>query len=71
MTVGVLTSLDVAPIYLGEEQGFFEEEGLELTFEIAQGRRPVRPTEGRRRSPLADVLGPWPGRGTGPAPCRA
>ena len=37
VTVGVLTSLDVAPIYLGEKQGFFEDENLDLTFEIAQG----------------------------------
>lgn len=35
--VGVLTSLDVAPIYLGKEKGFFAEEGLNVTFEIAQG----------------------------------
>ena len=37
VTVGVLTSLDVAPIYLGEQKGFFKDENLELKFEIAQG----------------------------------
>ena len=37
VTVGVLTSLDVAPIYLGEQKGFFEEQGLDLTFQVAQG----------------------------------
>lgn len=37
ITVGVLTSLDVASVYLAEQEGFFEEEGLNVTFEVAQG----------------------------------
>jgi NitT/TauT family transport system substrate-binding protein len=30
LTVGVIPIVDVAPIYLGKEQGFFEERGIEL-----------------------------------------
>lgn len=30
LTVGVIPIVDVAPIYLGQEQGFFEERGIEL-----------------------------------------
>ncbi|MDN4473211.1 ABC transporter substrate-binding protein [Demequina zhanjiangensis] len=37
VTVGLIPILDVAPVYLGVEQGFFEEEGLNLTLELAQG----------------------------------
>ncbi|WP_062296405.1 ABC transporter substrate-binding protein [Demequina maris] len=37
VTVGLIPILDVAPIYLGVEQGFFEEEGLNLKLELAQG----------------------------------
>lgn len=37
VTVGLIPILDVGPIYLGVEKGFFEEEGLNLTLELAQG----------------------------------
>ena len=37
VTVGVIPIVDVAPIYLGVEKGFFEEEGLDVTLELAQG----------------------------------
>jgi len=37
VTVGLIPILDVGPIYLGVEQGFFEEEGLNLNLELAQG----------------------------------
>ncbi|MCZ2816651.1 ABC transporter substrate-binding protein [Modestobacter sp. VKM Ac-2984] len=30
VTVGIIPIIDVAPIYLGQEQGFFEERGIEL-----------------------------------------
>ncbi|MCZ2838844.1 ABC transporter substrate-binding protein [Modestobacter sp. VKM Ac-2985] len=30
LTVGIIPIIDVAPIYLGQEQGFFEERGIEL-----------------------------------------
>ena len=43
VTVGVLPIVDVAPIYVGIEQGLFEEHGLELTLELAQGGAAVIP----------------------------
>lgn len=43
LTVGVIPILDVAPIYLGVEQGFFEEEGINLTLELAQGGAAIVP----------------------------
>lgn len=43
VTVGVIPIVDVAPIYLGKEKGFFEEEGLELTLETAQGGAAIVP----------------------------
>ncbi|MCC3291868.1 ABC transporter substrate-binding protein [Arthrobacter sp. zg-Y1110] len=41
--VGVIPIVDVAPIYLGVEQGFFEDEGLELTLTLAQGGAAIVP----------------------------
>jgi len=35
--VGVIPIVDVAPIYLGKEKGFFSSRGIELTMETAQG----------------------------------
>jgi len=43
ITVGVIPIVDVAPIYLGVEQGFFEEENLEVTLELAQGGAAIVP----------------------------
>lgn len=43
VTVGVIPIVDVAPIYLGMEQGFFEEQGIDLTLETAQGGAAVVP----------------------------
>ena len=37
ITVGILPVADLAPLYYGIEQGFFEEEGLEVTTEVGQG----------------------------------
>lgn len=37
LTIAVMPIVDVAPIYLGIEQGFFEDEGLELTLETQTG----------------------------------
>lgn len=37
VTVGVLPIADVAPAYLGEAQGFFEDEGINLEIETVQG----------------------------------
>jgi NitT/TauT family transport system substrate-binding protein len=43
VTVGVIPIVDVAPIYLGADQGFFEEQGIDLTLEAAQGGAAVVP----------------------------
>lgn len=43
VTVGVIPIVDVAPIYLGVEQGFFEAEGLDVTLELAQGGAAIVP----------------------------
>lgn len=43
VTVGVIPILDVAPIYLGIEQGFFTDRGLEVTLESAQGGAAIVP----------------------------
>ncbi|MCE0535224.1 ABC transporter substrate-binding protein [Kineosporia rhizophila] len=43
VSVGVIPILDVAPIYLGIEQGFFEKQGLELKMETAQGGAAIVP----------------------------
>jgi NitT/TauT family transport system substrate-binding protein len=37
LTVGVLPISDVAPIYLGAQKGFFEDERLELEHQVMQG----------------------------------
>jgi NitT/TauT family transport system substrate-binding protein len=41
--VGVIPILDVAPIYLGKEKGFFSERGIELTLETGQGGAAIVP----------------------------
>ncbi len=41
--VGVIPIVDVAPLYLGEEQGFFAEEGLALEMESGQGGAAIVP----------------------------
>ncbi|KHL12471.1 NitT/TauT family transport system substrate-binding protein [Mumia flava] len=43
VTVGVIPIVDVAPIYLGDEQGFFEDEGIDLTLETGQGGAAIVP----------------------------
>jgi NitT/TauT family transport system substrate-binding protein len=37
ITVGVIPIVDVAPIYLGKEKGFFTKQNLDLTLQTAQG----------------------------------
>lgn len=37
LTVGVIPAVDVAPLYLGIEKGFFREEGLDVKPELVQG----------------------------------
>ncbi|MET8523078.1 ABC transporter substrate-binding protein [Nocardioides sp. NPDC004968] len=43
ITVGVIPIVDVAPIYLGVEKGFFKEEGLDVNLELAQGGAAIIP----------------------------
>jgi NitT/TauT family transport system substrate-binding protein len=43
ITVGVIPIVDVAPIYLGIEQGFFKAEGLDVKLETAQGGAAIVP----------------------------
>ncbi|TFD61408.1 transporter substrate-binding domain-containing protein [Cryobacterium suzukii] len=43
VTVGVIPIADTAPLYLGFDQGFFEDEGLELTIETATGGAAIVP----------------------------
>jgi NitT/TauT family transport system substrate-binding protein len=41
--VGVIAIVDVAPIYLGKEKGFFGARGIDLTLETAQGGAAIVP----------------------------
>jgi NitT/TauT family transport system substrate-binding protein len=41
--VGIIPIVDVAPIYLGQEQGFFKDEGLSLELVPAQGGAAIVP----------------------------
>lgn len=43
VTVGVIPILDVAPIYLGMEKGFFTERDIDLTLERAEGGAAIVP----------------------------
>lgn len=43
VTVGVIPILDVAPIYLGNKQGFFKNRNMELKLEPAQGGAAIVP----------------------------
>jgi len=43
ITVGVIPIVDVAPIYLGVEEGFFEQRGLDVTLESGQGGAAIVP----------------------------
>jgi NitT/TauT family transport system substrate-binding protein len=43
VTVGVIPILDVAPIYLGKEKGFFAKHGIDLTLKQAEGGAAIIP----------------------------
>jgi NitT/TauT family transport system substrate-binding protein len=43
VTVGVIPIVDVAPIYLGKEKGFFTSRGIDLTMESGQGGAAIVP----------------------------
>ncbi|NEK56715.1 ABC transporter substrate-binding protein [Geodermatophilus sabuli] len=44
VSLGVLPLVDLAPIYLGVEEGFFADEGIELSFTTAQGGAAIIPS---------------------------
>jgi len=43
VNVGVIAIVDVAPIYLGEQKGFFAQHGIDLTLTAAQGGAAIVP----------------------------
>ncbi|MEV7423341.1 MULTISPECIES: ABC transporter substrate-binding protein [unclassified Streptomyces] len=43
ITVGVIPIVDVAPIYLGEKQGFYRDRGIDLTLKTGQGGAAIVP----------------------------
>ncbi|GAA3749918.1 ABC transporter substrate-binding protein [Salinactinospora qingdaonensis] len=43
VTVGLIPIVDVAPVYLGQEQGYFEDHGLKLNIENASGGAAIVP----------------------------
>src|SRR6266540_77940 len=43
VTVGVIPILDVAPIYLGKQKGFFTKRNIELDLQLAQGGAAIVP----------------------------
>lgn len=43
VTVGVIPILDVAPIYLGRQQGFFSKRDIDLNLTLAQGGAAIVP----------------------------
>jgi NitT/TauT family transport system substrate-binding protein len=43
LTVGVIAIVDVAPIYLGKERGFFKKRNIELNLQTAQGGAAIVP----------------------------
>ena len=47
VNAGVIAIVDVAPIYLGKQKGFFTKRNIDLTLETAQGGAGDRPGGGR------------------------
>ena len=43
VSVGLIPITDVAPVYLGVQEGYFQEEGLELDVQLAQGGAAIVP----------------------------
>src|SRR5438093_10287509 len=43
VTVGVIQILDVAPIYLGKQKGFFSKRNIDLDLQTAQGGAAIVP----------------------------
>src|SRR5690242_5470133 len=44
VTTGVIAIVDVAPIYLGKQQGFFSKRNIDLTLQTAQGGAVIVPS---------------------------
>lgn len=43
VTMGVVQLVDVAPVYLGKQKGFFADQGIDLVLEVAQGGAAIIP----------------------------
>ena len=48
LKVGVIPIADVAPLYLGMDKGFFEEEGLKIEPQLAEGGAAIVPVGASR-----------------------
>lgn len=67
VTVGVLPIVDVAPLYLGVDKGFFADEGLELKITPAQGGAALLPAivSGEMQFAYSNVVSVMLARGKG------
>lgn len=65
--VGVIPIIDVAPIYLGVEEGLFEAEGLDVTLTLAQGGAAIVPavTSGQMDFGFSNITSMIVGRSKG------
>ncbi|WP_312182388.1 ABC transporter substrate-binding protein [Arthrobacter sp.] len=65
--VGVIPIVDVAPIYLGVEEGLFEAEGLDVTLTLAQGGAAIVPavTSGQMDFGFSNITSMIVGRSKG------
>ncbi|MGC5617623.1 ABC transporter substrate-binding protein [Georgenia sp. Z1491] len=52
LTVMQITTMDAGPLHLGVEQGFFEEEGLDVTVQIAEAGSAIVPSVVNQESPI-------------------
>ncbi|MFZ3453541.1 ABC transporter substrate-binding protein [Arthrobacter sp. 7Tela_A1] len=65
--VGVIPIVDVAPIYLGVDEGLFEDEGLDVTLTLAQGGAAIVPavTSGQMDFGFSNITSMIVGRSKG------
>lgn len=52
LTVMQITTMDAGPLHLGVEEGFFEEEGLDVTVQIAEAGSAIVPSVVNQESPI-------------------
>lgn len=52
LTVMQITTMDAGPLHLGVDQGFFEEEGLDVTVQIAEAGSAIIPSVVNQESPI-------------------